>query len=110
MTTAPRHPGMTRVVAILLLLGGCTSGGGWVKPGAEEGAAAQEYQECRALADSAVRTEADIDQDIAATRQTDWQRSGLGQVQSRTMRENTRDRAAAIIASCMQAKGFAPAG
>lgn len=89
------------------LLTGCAGGGGdWARPGIDEAEVAREYESCRAVAATAVGTEADIDQDILATRQRDWQRGGIGRVQGRTMQESTRDRAARIVASCMQAKGF----
>ena len=100
--------GATRLGAalVLLLLVGCAGGGDWAKTGGGETAAAREYQDCRALAGSAVQTDADIDQDILATRQTDWQRAGVVRQQTRIMHEQTRDRADAIIESCMKAKGF----
>ena len=92
-----------------VLLAGCAGGGGdWAKPGTDEAGAARDYRECRAAAATSVRTDADIDQDILATRQQDWRRAGTGRAQSRTMQDHTRDRAASIIASCMRAKGFAP--
>ena len=94
------------LIALALLLAGCAAAGDWTRPGADQAAIARAYQECRDLAGTAVRTEADIDQDILATRQSDWQRAGLGRVQSQTMREQTRDRAGAIVDACMQAKGF----
>ncbi|HEX6442688.1 MAG TPA: hypothetical protein VF007_10910 [Stellaceae bacterium] len=90
----------------MLLLAACSGGGDWVKPGADEAAAASEYQECRDLAGTAVRTQADIDQDIAATRSDDRQRGSVVRLQTETQREQTRDRAAGIVARCMAAKGF----
>ena len=94
---------------LLLPLAGCASAGDWAKPGMDQAAAGREYQDCRDLADTAVRTEADIDQDILATRQTDWQRAGVVRTQTRVMHEQTRDRATAIVDSCMKAKGYSPA-
>ena len=93
-------------IAAALLLAGCVAAGGWNKPGADEAAAGSAYRECRGLADTAVKTQADIDQDILASRQNDWQRASVVRVETQSMHEQTRDRAGAIIASCMQAKGF----
>jgi hypothetical protein len=93
--------------AVLSALVGCGGYGDWAKPGADEATVASEYQDCRATAGSAVKTDADIDQDILATRGDDWRRAGVGQAQTRTMREHTRDRSAAIVEACMRAKGFA---
>jgi hypothetical protein len=91
---------------LVLVLAGCGGSGDWVKAGADEAAVARDYEDCRDLAATAVRTQADIDQDIAATRSDDRQRAGVVRAQTRTMREQTRDRADAIIARCMRAKGF----
>jgi hypothetical protein len=90
----------------IVLLAGCAATGDWKKAGADDATIAREYQGCRALATTTVTTEADIDQDILATRQSDWQRAGAVRVGTETMQQQTRDRAARIIASCMQAKGF----
>ena len=92
--------------ALVLLLAGCGGAGDWARPGADEGAATAAYQDCRGLAGSAVQTDADIDQDILATRQGDWQRAGVVRQQTQIMHEQTRDRATTIIESCMKAKGY----
>ena len=91
---------------LVLALTACAGGGDWAKVGADEASAARDYEDCRELAAAAVKTDADIDQDIAATRGDDRQRAGVVRAQTRTMREHTRDRADAIIARCMRATGF----
>jgi hypothetical protein len=94
--------------AVLGMVSGCGGGpGDWGRAGADGATVASEYQECRAVADTAVKTEANIDQDIIATRGDDWRRAGVGRLQVRTMRDHNRDRGAAIIDACMRAKGFA---
>jgi hypothetical protein len=109
--TVIRHAGGRLVLAASLALAGCGGGAsGWVKPGGEAGDAARAYQECRDLAADAVRTDIDIDQDIAASRASDVQRSAVMQEQAWITRQHTQDRGAAIVAACMRAKGFAPAG
>jgi hypothetical protein len=72
----------------------------------DEAATARDYRDCQDLAGTAVRTDADIDQDIQATRDSDRQRAGVVRAQTQTTHEQTRDRAGAIIAACMRAKGF----
>lgn len=91
---------------LLPLLAGCGGAGAWTKAGSDEAGAAREYADCRAIAGGAVQTDADIDQDILATRQSDWQRAGVVRQHTQVMHEQTRDRAAAITESCMKAKGF----
>ena len=103
-----------------VLLAGCGAAGDWskadwskadwTKAGADAAAAAGEYQECRAMAATAVKSQADIDQDILASRQNDWQRASIVRVQTRTTQDATRDRAAAIVDACMRAKGFSRPG
>src|SRR5260370_13832201 len=98
-----------RMALLLLPLVGCAGAGDWAKPGMDQAAAGREYQDCRELADTAVKTEADIDQDILATRQNDWQRAGVVRTQTRLMPEQTGDLAAAIVDSLLRAKGYSPA-
>jgi hypothetical protein len=88
------------------LLAGCAAAGNWTKPGADATATAAAYRECRGMADTAVEPEVGINEDILATRQGDWQRSRIGEVESNAMQDHTRDRAASIIDACMQAEGF----
>lgn len=90
-------------IAVALLLAGCAA---WSKPGGDAAASDAAYRECRAVADGAVKTDTDIDQDISATRHADWQRDQLGRIAGEAMREPTRERAGRIVDSCMRAKGF----
>ena len=95
--------------ALLALLSGWAAGGrDGATPGADDAAAAAAYQDCRGLSDTVVSTDRAIDQDISASRQDDLQRAGVVWAQTRVMHEHTHDRAAGIVDSCMQAKGFSP--
>jgi hypothetical protein len=96
-------------LGIAVLLAGCATAPSWIKPGADVGETASAYQSCRAIAAAAVETEADIDQDILATRGSDLQRAGSYRVAAQDMQDHTKDRAARILSSCMAAKGFAEA-
>ena len=100
---------LNRLCAALALssLAGCAgTGGDWAKAGADSAAAEAAYQECRGLSDTAVESDRAIDQDILATRQNDWQRASVVRTQTQLMHEQTRDRAASLIESCMKAKGY----
>jgi hypothetical protein len=102
--TGWRHAASCAVLAVLI---GCGGRGDWARAWTDEATVAGEYQDCRAMAGTAVKTDADIDQDILATRGDDWRRAGVGRLQVRTMREHTHDRGAAIVDACMRGKGFA---
>lgn len=95
-------------LGLALLLGACGVTGNWTKPGFESAAATQEYEDCRATARAAVKPETGIDEDILATRQTEIGRSSIARIGAQNLRDETRDREAAIIASCMKSKGFTP--
>ena len=107
---APAVAGETRFLAVagLLLLAACKDAprGDWAKPGADAGATSSAYQECLSLAGTATRSDSDIEQDIAASRGSDLQHSPVVREQSRMTTEGNSERADAILASCMQAKGF----
>jgi hypothetical protein len=95
------------LIAPLLLLAGCgAAAGSWAKPGADAAATASAYRDCRAVTDTATRTDADIDQDIGASRASDLQHSSIAREGSQEVHDQNADRADAILASCMQAKGF----
>lgn len=109
---------MTRYALFcLLLFAGCdslhfggderTTAASWVKINAQPGETAQAYRDCTDIAAAATRKDADIDQDIAATRGADMQRSMVVQARTSQMADKTRRSSDAIVASCMRQKGFA---
>lgn len=118
---------MTRLAAllILLLVAACSSmsmpgwpkpapeaaasASAWTKPGADAAAVETAYGDCLAATDTATRTDFDIDQDIAASRSGDLQHSDFARTQMNQARDTSRDRAQAILSSCMEGKGFQPA-
>ena len=107
---APAVAGETGFLAVaaLILLAACKDAprGDWAKPGADAAATSSAYQECLSLVGTATRTDSDIEQDIAASRGSDLQHSPVVREQSRMTTEGNRERADAMLASCMQAKGF----
>lgn len=100
----------SRPLVLALLLAACNSGGGaWTKAGADQAGAGQAYDECKELADTAVQTQASVDQDISASRGGDWGRSSIGRIETRSLHDRTGERTGRILDSCMKAKGFATA-
>ena len=118
---------MTRIAVLpLLLLAGCNSLGwpkppaaaadasGWTKPGGdaagvERAGVERAFDDCLALASTATETDFDIDQDIAASRGSDLQRTDFAGAPLRDAQQSNRDRARTIVSSCMTGKGFVPA-
>jgi hypothetical protein len=96
-------------VALALILAACSSKPQWVKPGTGSDVVSDDLEECRAYATAASRQEAAIDQDILASRGTDWQHNNVLQAKKSTFALQDKGRTREIIASCMNAKGYAPA-
>lgn len=110
---------------VLLLLTGCNSvampgwpkpspetaasAGAWTRPGADAASVAGAYDECLDAANTATRSDYDIDQDIAAGRGSDLQHSDFAGAQLRGAQQTSRDRNQAVLTSCMERKGFTPA-
>jgi uncharacterized protein YjbI with pentapeptide repeats len=88
---------------------GGASASAWTGRGADAATVESAYDECLSAADSATRTDVDIDQDIAASRGSDIQHSDFAGAQLREAQRTDRDRTQAILASCMERKGFTPA-
>ena len=100
---------MFRLLAtlVVLFIAGCSGAGGpWTKSGADDAETAQAYQDCQALTATATQTDAQIDQDISTTRASDLQHASILREQAQQKTNDSRDRAATILGSCMQAKGF----
>lgn len=96
------------VLALAVLLAACSSKPQWAKPGASSDVVSDDLAECRALASAASKQDAGIDQDILATRGTDWERDNVLQAKKSTFAIQDQGRTRDIIADCMSAKGYAP--
>lgn len=106
---APRQWGALGCV-LFTLCGPAPGEGPWVRPGAGPAEAARVYGYCRARADAAFRGERHVDQDILATLGGNWRRAHTLGIERSSMFDEAAGRAAAVIAGCMRARGFARAG
>jgi hypothetical protein len=97
-------------LGLALLLAACSSKPQWVKPGASSDAVSDDLAECRAYANAVTRRDANIDQDILASRGTDWERNNTLQAKKSTFAMQDQGHARDIIADCMSAKGYVPRG
>ena len=96
------------VLPLLFALSACFqgTGGEWFKPGTESGATTRELAACQRDARYIGNEEAKIDQDIAASRGTDWQRTGSYSSNTQQMAQSAAKRQAEMVGRCMRNKGF----
>lgn len=89
-------------------LGACfqASGGEWFKPGVESGATTRALSQCQTEARALGREEGKIDQDITASRGSDWQMTGSYGANTSQMADSNAKRQATYVDRCMKAKGF----
>jgi hypothetical protein len=96
------------LLAVAALLAACSSNPQWVKPGTSKDTVRDDFDDCRAYANSATRQDAAIDQDILASRGTDWQHTNTLQAKKSTISMQDQGHVRDIIANCMTAKGYTP--
>ena len=97
-------------LGLAIFLAACSSQPQWVRPGASRDTVSNDLAECREIANAATKRDANIDQDILASRGTDWARSDTLQAKKSTFAIQEQGRARDIVADCMSAKGYAPRG
>lgn len=85
------------------------SANAWSKPGADAAAVESAYRDCLEAVDTVTGKDFNIDQDIAASRGGDFQRSSFAGRSLRDTQQNNRDRAQTMLSSCMRGKGFTTA-
>ncbi len=98
-----------RVAAIVLLAGlaACASGArNWSRPGVSDNQRAADYAECRSQMRAVSKQNDDIDQDITASRGSDWRRLGQYNSQQSQLSGADADYAAQVMRSCMKDKGY----
>jgi hypothetical protein len=89
-----------------LLLAACAQPVGWTRPGADAATSGREYQACLAQVKEAIQSEIGVNEDILATRGSDWQRAATLPVKRDTMHAQTEARTDYLLAQCMRKKGF----
>jgi hypothetical protein len=82
------------------------SASAWSKPGADPAAVERVYGECLDAVNTVTDKDFNIDQDIAAGRGGDFQRSNFGGTSVRDSQQYSSDRAQTMLSSCMRAQGF----
>lgn len=100
----------TAWAAACLALAGCfwsaPSSGEWFKQGADGGATARDLSYCQREARLVTREESKIDQDIIASRGSDWQTTGSYSSNVAQMRDKSAAREREMAARCMRNRGY----
>jgi hypothetical protein len=102
------HP--CRVAAIVALVGlaACANSGAknWSKSGVSDSQRDADYAECRSEMRAVTRQSDNIDQDITASRGSDWRRVGQYNSQQSQLAGVDADYAAQVLTDCMLTKGY----
>ena len=115
----PGLPALALGALACLSLAGCytVTGGGdnaprgeWAKPDTDGAKTARDLSACQIDARRTGGTDARIDQDIAASRGEDWQRSGSYSANLAQLRDSNAARERQYVAACMKAKGYIQPG
>ena len=94
-------------IAVLVGLAACsTASRNWVRPGASDAQRDKDYDVCHSQMRSATKQAYDIDQDITASRGSDWRRMGNYNSQSSQLSQGDADYGAQVLSSCMTDKGY----
>jgi len=96
-------------VLICLAVSGCfrSGSGEWFKQGTDSSVAARDQGYCQREARLVTREESKIDQDITASRGSDWQTTGSYASNVAQMRDSGAAREREMVARCMRARGYA---
>jgi hypothetical protein len=89
-------------------LGACASEPQWSRSGVSPQTAASDLAECRSMAQTDFRRDANIDADILASRGHDWQQTNTLRTRQAVMSTENAPQSADIIKACMISKGYAP--
>ncbi|HEY5208704.1 MAG TPA: hypothetical protein VIJ42_04575 [Stellaceae bacterium] len=93
-----------------LLLVGCAGGGRWSKEGAPPEQISADYAQCRAQAQHDIARDVNIDTDIAAGRDQDWQHNQSSETHLASDASSDARLSDNILNGCMEGKGYTPSG
>ncbi|MGH6989700.1 MAG: hypothetical protein ACREFD_13565 [Stellaceae bacterium] len=96
------------VLALATMLASCTGAPDWVKHGATPDETSSAYADCRANTQRDIQTDVNIDTDIAASMQRNWQHSQSTDTHLAADASLNNDRTRGLLKACMETKGYAP--
>src|SRR5262249_12712984 len=97
-------------VVLCGLLAGCARRPPWTKDGARPKRTAAHYAACNAQAQRDIGRDVNIDSDILAGRQSDWQRTSSMKEHTATDATTNSERTDDLVRFCMIGRGYAPTG
>jgi hypothetical protein len=98
------------MMALSLALAACAEQADWTKQGVSADRASTDYSECRAEAQHDIQRDVNIDTDIAASMQQNWQRSQSTETHLAGDVSSNAKRSDDLLKGCMESKGYAPGG
>jgi hypothetical protein len=100
-------PRRAMLAAAFLGLAACTArDAGWQRPNTSDATRAADYRDCRGEAKSLTGPALGIDQDIASSRGSDWEKSGQYTMRSEQNSGSDADSFSEVLSSCMVDKGY----
>jgi hypothetical protein len=97
-------------LALSASLSACSGPANWTKEGVSQEATAADYAECRRAAQHDIQRDVNIDTDIAAAREHDWDHSQSGQTYLADDAASNRKLSGDMVKDCMESKGYVPSG
>lgn len=97
-------------VALSASLSACSGPPKWTKEGVSQEATAADYAECRHEAQRDIQRDVNIDTDIVASRQDDWDKSQSTPTFLADDASHNRQLSGDIVKGCMESKGYVPSG
>jgi hypothetical protein len=97
-------------LALSATLSACSGRANWTKEGVSQEVTAADYAECRHAAQHDIQRDVNIDTDIVASRQDDWDKSQSTKTFLADDASNNRKLSGDIVKGCMESKGYAPSG
>jgi hypothetical protein len=97
-------------MALSALLGACAGPANWTKDGVSPERASADYSECRADAQHDIQRDVNIDSDIAAGRDHDWDHSQSAETHLADDASSNAKLSRNVVSGCMESKGYAPSG
>jgi hypothetical protein len=100
----------TAALALTVLLTACAGEGRWTKDGTAPEQVSADYAQCRAQAQHDIARDVNIDTDIEAGRDRDWQHNQSAETHRAGDASSDAKLSDNILKDCMEGRGYVPTG